>query len=262
MDATIRSTRPALLLLVLAALLVPAPVGAEAVAAGAFSGARPGGALPKGWQPLRFARIERPSDYALVDVDGVVVVRAESRGGASGLTRSLDLDPATYPVVEWRWRIANLLAGSDVTRKSGDDHPARLYVAFAFDPRQAGWLERMRYEALRLVYGEYPPKAAINYIWASHSPKGTVVPNPYSDRTWMVVVESGDEHLGEWRRERRDVAADYQRIFGEPAPRVSGVGIMTDTDDTGESAVAWFGDIVFRERAGDATPGPGAGSPG
>lgn len=243
------TTRPMLLgALGAACALLAAAAGAEPIVAGPFSRAESGGALPAGWEPLDFARIDRGTHYSLVEEGGVVVVRAESRAGASGLTRSLDLDPSTHPVIEWRWRVANLLAAGDVTRKSGDDYPARVYVAFAFDPERAGMLERMRYETLRLVFGEYPPKAAINYIWASHSPVGTVVPNPYSDRAWMVVVESGGEHLGEWRSERRDVAADYERIFGEPAPRVSGVAIMTDTDDTGESAVAWFGDIVFHER--------------
>ena len=28
---------------------------------------------------------------------------------------------------------------------------------------------------------------------------------------------------------------------------ISGVAIMTDTDNTGESAIAYYGDIVFRK---------------
>jgi hypothetical protein len=139
-----------------------------------------------------------------------------------------------------------VLDAGDVTRKEGDDYPARVYVAFAFDPERAGLLERMEFEALRMLHGEYPPGAALNYIWASHSPVGTVVPNSYADRVHMIVVENGAARIGQWLRESRNVAADYELAFGEPAPRISGVAIMTDTDDTGESALAWFGDIVFR----------------
>jgi hypothetical protein len=65
----------------------------------------------------------------------------------------------------------------------------------------------------------------------------------------MIVVESGDERAGEWQVERRNLVEDYARAFGGQAPRISGVAIMTDTDDTGESAVAWFGDISFRAAA-------------
>ena len=104
---------------------------------------------------------------------------------------------------------------------------------------------------LRLLYGEYPPVAALNYIWESRAPIGTIVPNPYLNRNRMIVVESGDENAGTWRVERRNVALDYERAFGAKAPRISGVAIMTDTDDTGESAVAWFGDISFRAAPGD-----------
>jgi hypothetical protein len=75
-----------------------------------------------------------------------------------------------------------------------------------------------------------------------------MVPNPYSVRAHMIVVESGAERVGEWQVERRNLLADYEKAFGEAPPRISGVAIMTDTDDTGESATAWFGDISFHAR--------------
>ena len=221
---------------------------ADAIRVGPFSSASAGGALPEGWRPLEFSRVKEHTHYRLVEDEeaGGVVVRAESRDAASGLRRAVDVDPDTHPILEWRWRISRVFEQGDVTRKAGDDYPARIYVAFAYDPERASFFERVKFEALRIVYGEYPPRAAINYIWASHSAIGTMVANPHSERARMIVVESGAERAGQWRSERRDVAADYQRAFGEPVPRISGVAIMTDTDDTGESAVSWFGDIVFR----------------
>jgi hypothetical protein len=38
---------------------------------------------------------------------------------------------------------------------------------------------------------------------------------------------------------------DYRRAFGEDPPKVGAVAIMTDTDNTGEQAVAWYGAIRF-----------------
>ena len=56
---------------------------------------------------------------------------------------------------------------------------------------------------------------------------------------------SGPGHLNRWVAEERNVYADYKRIFNQEPPEISGVAIMTDSDNTGESAVAWYGDIVF-----------------
>src|SRR5205085_11454045 len=104
-----------------------------------------------------------------------------------------------------------------------------------------------KFEAAKLFYGQYPPIAAINYIWESKAAKGTIVPNPYTGRVKMIVVESGSPLVNQWVQEERNVFEDFQKAFGEEPPLVSGVAIMTDTDNTGESATAYYGDIVFRK---------------
>jgi len=72
-----------------------------------------------------------------------------------------------------------------------------------------------------------------------------VVPNPYSDRSMMVVVESGEKNLNRWLTEKRNIYEDYRYVFKDEPPMISGVAIMTDTDNTGESATAYYGDILF-----------------
>jgi hypothetical protein len=62
----------------------------------------------------------------------------------------------------------------------------------------------------------------------------------------MVVVESGPERLQQWVRVERNIVEDYRKAFGEEPPTISGVAIMTDTDNTGESVTAYYGDIRFR----------------
>jgi len=63
----------------------------------------------------------------------------------------------------------------------------------------------------------------------------------------MFVVEGGDQKLQRWVTERRNVYEDYKKAFDEEPTMISGVAIMTDTDNTGESAVAWYGDIFFKK---------------
>jgi hypothetical protein len=216
---------------------------------GSFSKASPGQELPEGWKPLTFSNIERKTQYSLVREGDRVVVKAMAYASASGLTREIRINPKEYPLLTWRWKVGNILKKGNVKLKEGDDYPARIYITFEYDPKKLNFFEKTKYNTYRLLYGQYPPLGAINYIWESTAPKGTVVPNPYTSRVIMIVLESGSEKVNQWVEEERNIFEDYKRSFGEEPPMISGVAIMTDTDNTGENAQAYYGDILFR-RAG------------
>lgn len=235
----------------LAALLVAATATAagDPLLVGAFSTSPPGGGLPPGWSPLVFRNVARHTAYTLeADPDAGTVVHARAAASASGLIHRLDADPAATPLLRWRWKVAAPVVAGDVTRRDGDDHAARIYVTFRYTPERLTLLERARFAAARALYGEYPPHAGINYIYAAGSAVGTVFPNPYTDRVRMIVVESGGQRAGRWLDYERDIVADYRQAFGEDPPPISGIAVMTDTDNTGASAEAWYGDIQLRAR--------------
>ena len=218
---------------------------AESVVVGAFSAESPGKPLVSGWQPLTFSNIPRHTRYELVADDGVTVLRATADASASGLAKPLDLDPKTYPILRWRWKVANLIEKADPSKRSGDDYPARIYVTFKQAPGHGAVVDRARAAMIRALYGVEPPFAGVDYIWERRLPKGKVIPNAYTDRVRMIVVESGPDRVGQWVSEERNVYEDYKRAFGEEPPAISGVAVMTDGDNTGESATAWYGDISF-----------------
>ncbi len=228
----------------------PAAIQAQSqrtIEVGKFSAATVGQKLPDGWKPLTFKKIEKHTTYTLVKDNDTVVVKAVAEASASGLTWEIKINPKEYPIIQWRWKVMNILKKGDVHRKEGDDYPARIYVTFEYDPSKLSFFEKTKYEAYRLLYGEYPPLASINYIWESRAPMGTMVPNPYTDRVMMFVIESGSAKLDQWVSEERNVYEDYKRAFKEEPPIISGVAIMTDTDNTGESATAYYGDIIFKK---------------
>jgi hypothetical protein len=237
--------RRILVLLVVAGLACVGGVGSENREVVLGFGGEVGG-VPVGWEELAFRKVERKTRYAVVRDGGGYVLRAESERAASGLYRPLDLDPRVYRVLSWRWKVENVLVKGDARRKEGDDYPARIYVAFRHDPETAPFWERARYGAIKLVYGRYPPRHVINYIWDNRLPVGSALDNAYSDRAKMIVVESGAARVGQWVAEARDLHADYVRLFGAEPPPIAGVAVMTDTDDTGERAVAYYGDIALR----------------
>lgn len=159
--------------------------------------------------------------------------------------RKVTIDPRKQAYIAWRWKVDSVYKKGDVSTKSGDDYPARIYITFAYDPERVGFFEKAKYEAARLIYGETPPLAAINYIWANRAPVGLMVANAYTDRVKMIVLQSGDERAGQWIEEKRNIYADYRKAFGTEPTSISGVAIMTDSDNTGEAARAWYGDILF-----------------
>ena len=247
-------SRMSQLILVVGSLLgltvFPGPVWSATDAlleVGQFSTTSPGGPFPDGWEPLTFEKIPQHTQYELVNDHNTVVVKATSTHSSSGLTRNITIDPKVFPIVQWRWKVDNLLQAGDVTKKEGDDYPARIYITFEYDSSKVGFFEKAKFELIKLAYGQYPPIGAINYIWERYTPIGTVVPNPYTDYVQMIVMESGSQRVGEWVTEERNVYEDYQKAFGEDPPNISGVAIMTDTDNTKESATAYFGDIVFKK---------------
>jgi hypothetical protein len=195
-----------------------------------------------GWTDKVF---KRRTEYMLVSDNGKTVLKAHSRDAASGLIKKVDLDPKSTPILRWSWKVDHTLTREDVTKKTGDDFAARVYVVF---PRVFFW--RMR---------------AINYVWAAKLPQGSAVPSPYTANAIIVAVESGDGKAGTWVSEHRNIYEDYRKFFGEEPPRLGGVAIMTDTDDTKDEATAWYGDIFLESAPKEATGkspapiGPGSG---
>lgn len=220
---------------------------APAIEVGKFSGAAQGNELPAGWQPLILRKSKKPTLYSLVKEGGKVVIKADSEASASGLAREIRIDPKEYPVIEWRWKIANVIDKADPSVKEGEDYPARLYIHFDYDPAKLSFLDRTKLKAASALYGRELPTAVINYVWEGRIDKDTLLISPFTDRVRVIVVESGTAHLNQWRTERRNVFEDYRRAFGEDPPMITGVAIMTDSDNTGESATAWYGDIVFKQ---------------
>ncbi len=221
---------------------------APVIEVGTFSSDLPGLGLPNGWKPLTFKKIPKQTEYVLVKEGEQVVVKAVSEASASGLTKEVAINPKDYPIVHWRWKVETLLQRSDVRRKDGDDYPARLYITFAYDPDHVSFGKKLKYKAGRALFGDIPI-GALNYIWETKTPVGTIIENAYTDFAQMIVVESGPSRVGMWVEEERNIYEDYKKAFGEEPPLINGVAIMSDTDNTKERAVAFYGDIEFRKAA-------------
>jgi hypothetical protein len=214
-----------------------------------FSGNPAREGLPDGWQPWTLSRFKRPTEYRLVSENGATVVRARASSSASGLVHQLDLNPAQYRLLQWRWKVDQLIPGADNTRKSTEDSPVRLVISFAGDLDKLPFDDRLFFDQIKGFTGQELPYATLMYIWENRAPKDSIIANPHTSRIKMVVAESGREKLGVWQDKSRDIYTDFKRAFGEEPGRITSIGIMTDTDNTGENVHAYYGDMVFKRVA-------------
>ena len=169
---------------------------------------------------------EGETRYAIVARAGRRVLESESQGQASAryLEREIDLNETPY--LHWCWQVSNTYAGLDETTKAGDDYPARVYVA-----HKTGLLPWQ--------------VESVNYVWASTQPQGATWPNAFTQRAQLIALQSGENRVGDWVAEVRDVRADFTALFGSAPSHIDGIALMSDGDNAGVNATAWFTHLGF-----------------
>ncbi|MCA1798241.1 MAG: DUF3047 domain-containing protein [Xanthomonadaceae bacterium] len=196
-------------------LAFAAPLSPSEYRAGAFSDAR-----LDGWTPQVF---NAETDYRLVERDRETVLEARCDNAASALVHTRRIDLRETPILRWRWRVEGFPDAADETTRAGDDFGARVYVVKRH--RLLPWRTR-----------------AINYVWTARVPRGSDWANPYAAQARMVAMRSGP---GAWHTEEVNVREDFLRFHGMDVDTIDGIAIMTDCDDTGGTAHALYGDIIF-----------------
>jgi hypothetical protein len=196
----------------------PALIVLDAKGPAARASARP---IPQGWE-LK-VNTGQP-DITLADQDGQdTALHFRSMKASFALERAVDIDPALLPYLNWRWKVTQLPRGGDFRHSSTDDQAAQVMVAFT-------------------------DRKIITYIWDSTAPQGTMesassIPLVH---IFAIVCRSGGADANQWLQENRNVAADYQRAFGKPAPHVKGLRLQINSQHTGTSAESYFGEVAFR----------------
>jgi len=220
---------------------------ADVVEVARFSRLRADTPLPADWLGWGLRSGKRRTNYRLVNGDaGGTVLQADAEQAATGLYRRVRVDPGRQPLLEWSWRVEQLVAGADLRKGSREDAAARLVISFHGDPARLDFEDRARLRLAQVFAGEPLPYAMLIYVWSNQIAVETALPSPQIDRIRMVVVESGGARLGQWLTYRRNVLEDYRRAFGEDPGDIVAVGVLTDADNTRQSARALYGDITLR----------------
>jgi len=207
--------------------------------------------VPEPWRIVQLNKKIAPTEYRIVSWDDVMAIEARADNSMALLARPVEVDLNRTPVMCWHWRVDAPLVKADMATKDGDDYAARVYVSFAMPASELGFFTRAKLKLARSIYGDDVPDAAINYVWDNRYPVGTRKPNAYTDRTRMIVAESGDANVGKWVVARHDVLQDVIAEFTSDKAQLIQLSVASDTDNTGENAHAGFADFHFVERGSD-----------
>ncbi len=208
------------LLTLICMFAAPALAGATSIPIAQFTA----GTL-HGWEEKEF---EGKTRYSLIrdDALGKTVLKAESHQGASGLFREIKIDLDKTPYLNWSWKTSSAFKGINENEKAGDDFVARIYVVV--DGGYFFW-----------------KTIALNYVCSSSHNTGEKWDNPFTSNATMYAVDSGMKNLGKWQQYKRNVKEDLKNIVGKDTQYIDAIAIMTDTDNSGQSATTYFGDIFF-----------------
>ena len=181
------------------------------------------GRFPNDWKVT--VNHGRP-EISVCDTGDGCCLHLKSSKASFALERSVDVDPSQMPYLTWRWKVTSLPPAGDFRRASTDDQAAQVLVAFS-------------------------DRKVVSYIWDSTAPKGAAQATGFIPlvHVFALVCESGASRLNQWVSETQNLAADYQRAYGKPAPHVKGVRIQINSQHTGATAESYFGEVAFRSVA-------------
>jgi hypothetical protein len=138
----------------------------------------------------------------------------------------VDVDAAKMPYLAWHWKVSEVPQRGDFRHFWSDDEAAQVLVAF--DDRRV-----------------------LTYIWDTTAPQGTMesAGSPPLVHIYAIVYLSGMADANRWVAESHNVAADYLKAFGKPAPHVKGPRLQINSQHTGSTAESYFAHLVFRNTA-------------
>jgi len=243
-----RARRAGAALLVVAATLAPAATPPELTALPALAPLVGAGTHPPSpWHIEGLPGQRKPyTRFELATLDGERVLRIEADRAYGNLVHPTHLDAGGPHRLSWRWRVDEALPQSDLKQRESEDMAARVCALFDLPLAAVPFVERQILRAVRLRAHDELPAASVCYVWDAHLPPGTLLASPFTRRVRYIVLHGPESPLHAWRREQRDIHADFLRLFGDEAttvPPLMGILVGADADNTQGRSVAHLAEL-------------------
>ena len=145
---------------------------------------------------------------------------------ASGLGKEVKINLNKTPFINITWKIEKDLAGIKEDTKKGHDFAARVF-------------------AVKKTGATPLSNRAINYVFSSNNDVGSNWPSPYTKKSIDNVLASTQNNLNEWITVKANVKEDFKRFHNLDVNELDGLAIMSDTDNSKMTAVAYYQNIFF-----------------
>ena len=156
-------------------------------------------------------------------------IKAEAEGKGSVLGKEVLIDLLKTPFINITWKVEKDLSGIVESSKKGHDYAARLFV-----------IKKTGSTALS--------NRAINYVFSSNNEVGKSWPSPYTKKSIDYVLSSTKNNLDTWVTVKANVKDDFMKLHGIEVSDISGVAIMTDTDNSKLKAISYYQNINFSSK--------------
>ena len=153
-------------------------------------------------------------------------IKAEAEGKGSGLGKEIEIDLLKTPFINITWKIEKDLSRIVENSKKGHDYAARVFV-----------IKKTGSTALS--------NRAINYVFSSNNNIGESWPSPYTKKSIDYVLSTTKENLDTWITVKANVKEDFMKLHNLEVEDISGVAIMTDTDNSKLKAISYYQNIYF-----------------
>ena len=156
-------------------------------------------------------------------------LKSEANNAASGLGKEIIIDLNKTPFINITWKIEQDLNGIKENSKKGHDYAARVFV-------------------IKKTGATPLSSRAINYVFSSNNDVGLNWPSPYTKKSIDNVLASTKKNMNEWVTVKANVKEDFKRFHNFDVKELTGVAIMSDTDNSKMKSIAYFHNIYFSEK--------------
>ena len=175
---------------------------------------------------LQVKKVKGQTTYTLGSNDNGNYLKAEAEGKASGLGKEIKINLLKTPFINITWRVEKDLSGITENSKNGHDYAARVFV-----------IKKTGTTALS--------NRAINYVFSSNNWIDENWSSPYTKKSVDYVLSTTKEHLNQWITVKANVREHFKKLFNLDIKELTGVAIMTDTDNSKLKAVSYYQNIYF-----------------
>jgi hypothetical protein len=201
-----------------------------------------GGAPQAPWKVVGLPQQTKPfTRFSVVDLDGKRAVKIEADLSYGNLVHPLK-EHAAPAHLSWQWRIEKPIEGADLREKRGDDTAVKVCVFYDLPMDSVPFADRQLLRLARSKTSDPVPTATVCYVWDAKLAVGTTLDNAFTRRMRYIVLESGMDRLNKWVAEKRDVNADFLKLFGDESKTVApivGIAVGADSDNTQGHSVAY-----------------------